>query len=142
MKAFTDIEQSKKLAEILPIESADMHYVRKTHDFRGNLVDGKWSYPEYGNPNSKHAGYVVQNFESYEKIPCWSLAALLEQLDDEITDENGNDYNLTIVKENLQYQLYYHDSWGQVEDIETDYYDDLVDACYEMILKLKEKDLL
>lgn len=26
MKAYTDLEQSKKLAEILPIESADMYY--------------------------------------------------------------------------------------------------------------------
>ena len=78
----------------------------------------------------------------FEVIPCWSLAALLEQLDDRITDEDGNDYNLTIIKENLQYQLYYHDSWGQAEDIETDYYDDMIDACYEMVLKLKEKDLL
>jgi hypothetical protein len=25
IKSYTDIEQSKKLAEILPIESADMH---------------------------------------------------------------------------------------------------------------------
>ena len=60
----------------------------------------------------------------------------------DIPDEDGNDYNLTIVKESLQYQLYYHDSWGQVDDIETNYYDDLIDACYEMILKLKEHNLL
>lgn len=26
IKSYTDLEQSKKLAEILPIESADMHY--------------------------------------------------------------------------------------------------------------------
>ena len=122
MKAFTNIEQSKKLAEILPIESADMFYTSLNRDYPWIWID-------------KHLMEV-------DDIPCWSLAALLEQLDDEITDENGNDYNLTIVKENLQYQLYYQDSWGQVEDIETDYYDDLVDACYEMILKLHELNLL
>ena len=77
MKSYTDLEQSKKLAEILPIESADHHYVRKTCDFRGNPVDGKWSIPKYGNPQSSHANYLVQNFTSYEIIPCWSLAALL-----------------------------------------------------------------
>jgi len=27
MKSYTDIEQSKKLAEFLPIESADMAYI-------------------------------------------------------------------------------------------------------------------
>ena len=26
MKSYTDLPQSKKLAEILPLESADMHY--------------------------------------------------------------------------------------------------------------------
>lgn len=30
MKSYTDIEQSKKLAEILPLESADMHYASTT----------------------------------------------------------------------------------------------------------------
>lgn len=59
IKSFTDIEQAKKLAEILPLESADSHYVRNTHDFMGNPVDGKWSHPKYGNPNSQHAHYVV-----------------------------------------------------------------------------------
>ena len=31
MKSYTDIEQSKKLAEILPPESADMLYVYDRH---------------------------------------------------------------------------------------------------------------
>ena len=55
MKGYTNLEQSKKLAGILPIESADHHYVRKITDFMGKPVDGKWSNPKYGNPNSKHA---------------------------------------------------------------------------------------
>ena len=134
MKSYTDIEQSKKLAEILPLESADMwwnFYSVTTDDTTPQIIhlDTPW----------------VGNFNWDNKpdnIPCCSLAALLEQLDEEITDENGNDYNLTIVKENLQYQLYYHDSWGQAEDIETDYYDDMVDACVEMIVKLHEQKLL
>lgn len=126
MKSFTDIKQSKKLAEILPIESADMWY---------------WEWPTAPKYNN-YEHPMFHKGEDIRNVPCWSLAALLEQLDDEITDEDGNDYNLTIVKENLQYQLYYHDSWGQVEDIETDYYDDLVDACAEMIVKLKENNLL
>ena len=32
MKAYTDIEQSKKLAEILPVESADMYYLNRHID--------------------------------------------------------------------------------------------------------------
>lgn len=56
MKAFTNLEQSKKLAKILPIESVDMFF-----------ADGErpaiW--------NNKDAGL------DDEDIPCWSLAALL-----------------------------------------------------------------
>lgn len=133
MKAFTDIEQSKKLTEILPLESADMHYVRKTHDFRGNPVDGKWSYPEYGNPNSKHAGYVVQNFESYEKIPCWSLAALLSVLPEGIIK---NYYVPNLQKENGKYSIAY----GKDELLCIA--DNPVDACYKMIEKLHTENLI
>ena len=126
MKSFTDIEQSKKLEEILSIDSADMWY---------------WEWPTAPSYNN-YEHPMFHKGEDIHNVPCWSLAALLEILDDEITDEDGNDYNLNIIKEDLQYQLYYHDSWGRVEDIETDYYDDMVDACVEMILKLKEKNLL
>lgn len=121
MKSYTDLEQSKKLAEILPFESADMYY---------SPIGGT------------HPWVWENDLIEKDAILCWSLAALLEQLDDEITDEEGNDYNLTIVKESLKYQLYYHDSWGRAEDIETEYYDDMVDACVEMITKLHELKLL
>ena len=145
IKSFTDIGQSKKLAEILPIKSADMLYKqilpksdRISHvPVIGNPLESL----EWFNKGYTYAGKKALSIEEY-CIPCWSLAALLEQLDDEIVDEYGNDYNLNIVKEGLKYQLYYQDSWRQEKDIETDYYDDMIDACYEMIMKLKEKNLL
>ena len=56
MRGYTTVEQSKKLAEILPIESADMCFYYK--DDIPQLV-----------PFAKH------NNRFY--IPCWSLAALL-----------------------------------------------------------------
>lgn len=127
MKAFTDIEQSKKLAEILPLESADMHYVRKTHDFMGNPVDGEWSHPKYGKPNSKFADYIVQNFAHYEKLFCWSLAAMLEQLED--TAGLAKDYGLWFCYDNRKSYC-------------TKHYDNPIDACYEMIVTLKEKGLI
>lgn len=126
-KLCTDLEQSKKLEEILPLESADMYY----HN-RVNIPDNFPLPIEW-----KHSNPLLS-----QEIPCWSLAALLELLDDEITDEDGNDYNLNIVKENLQYQLYYHDAWGNAEDIETNFYDDMVDSCVEIIIQLKNKNLL
>ena len=100
MKAFTNIEQSKKLAEILPIESADMCF----------------------NDNE----------------PCWSLAALLDQLEDVICDEDGNEYQLRIIKEGVQYYLVY-DGMDYAAYYDTPLFDDLVDACVDMILILKEK---
>lgn len=60
MKAYTDIEQSKKLVEILPLESADMFYT---------IID-QGLYLE-----------IKQGIEpSEDDIPCWSLVALLNIL--------------------------------------------------------------
>lgn len=66
MKSHTNIPQSKKLAEILPLESADMSFVEKG--------------------NAKCTWYDAENKRittAYEKkyyVPCWSLAALLAQM--------------------------------------------------------------
>ena len=73
MKSYTDIEQSKKLAEILPIETADMGYL--------------WNGTSFCN-------YPVSNqtiFKRVENVPCWSLAALLSVLPDDcgIDKEDG-----------------------------------------------------
>jgi hypothetical protein len=57
MKAFTSLEQSKKLAEILPLESADMW-------FANGIVVARDSVNEPDDIKSV--------------IPCWSLAALLD----------------------------------------------------------------
>lgn len=150
IRAYTTIEQSRKLAEILPLDSADHHYVRKVTDFMGNPVDGEWSHPKYGNPNSKYADYIVQNFTSYEKLPCWSLASLLEVLPNKIIshetafeDEDAEDINYTYYKhlevtEDDRYMCYYKEI-----DIKYDCYaDNPIDACYELILKLHEHNLL
>lgn len=135
MKSYTDIEQSKKLAEILPIESADSHYVRNTHDFMGNPVDGKWSHPKYGNPDSKYAHYVVQNFSNYEIIPCWSLTALLNVL--------PNKLQIALAINDFQGDRKEKYAIGSVEHDKYDCFaDNSVDACYELIIKLHELKML
>ena len=126
MKSYTDIEQSKKLAEILPIESADAHYVRKITDFMGNSVDGKWSYPKYGNPKSNHASYIVQNFSSYEVIPCWSLAALLGVLPK---------YELNNFGDTIQLDV-------NLEALETEGDETLLDLVVNMIIHLRQLKIL
>ena len=142
MKAFTDINQSKKLAEILPIESADHHYVRKVCDYMGNAVDGEWSWPKYGNVNSKYANYIVMNFTSYEKIPCWSLATLL----DVIKEQGLVDLRfLQSTYDNRDNQLT-NVWWCTFENlgiVSLDLYaDNPVDTCVAMIKKLHELKML
>lgn len=125
MKAFTDIEESKKLAKILPIESADM-----TYDGNGLLNVGCVTF--------------VLNHRR-DCTPCWSLAALLEQIPSDIKTKDGYSYTLEIEKcdaEHLPCGLNYHDTWGRGEDIISHYYDNYVDACVDLIIRLKEKDLI
>ena len=127
MKSYTNLEQSKKLAEILPLESADMHYSR--------VKDEEYDWIPLLSPIPKLCAEYIDN------IPCWSLSALLEQLDYEVVDEEGESYYLNIEKcEGNTYYMYYETS-GHFDDwrIETDTYDYLIDACVEMILKLKKR---
>ena len=69
MKSHTDLSQSKKLAEILPLESADMYYDR------GGL-------PSLIDKYVTHES--IKNDKYHHLIPCWSLSALLDAL------PNGN----------------------------------------------------
>lgn len=117
MKAYTDIEQSKKLAKILPLESADLYY---------NLGESK--IPEF----------IIGSHSDYKcYIPCWSLAALLSILGESAysLDEDGAvclrpykciEWDLSMENTNL----------GCVTKSNP------VDACYEMIIKLHEQNLL
>ena len=116
MKSYTDISQSKKLAEILPIESADMHCWKRT-----------WKENDYAICVG-HSKEWQEGFESkgIEYIPCWSLTALLGVLPE---------YHLSSPNP-LEKQC-----CCRVKDIET-YSNNLVDACVEMIIKLYKQKLL
>ena len=65
IKSFTDISQGRKLAEILPLESADMCCFQNQN--------GDINY--YGFP-------FLQGNKDCNPIPCWSLSALLGVLPD------------------------------------------------------------
>lgn len=140
MKIATDLEQSKKLAEILSLESADMCWCNNS--IKGINYTDKFSVNLYTVKEMKDVFDTALNgWDKYWKlIPCWSLAALLEQIPSDLGSAT-----LTIEKDDsepLKYGLNYHDRWGREDDIQTKYYDDLVDACYEMILKLNEQKIL
>jgi hypothetical protein len=127
IKSYTDLEQSKKLAEFLPLKSADMCFV---NDGTAIKIDAN--------------SYNVRKsmWKGVQLIPCWSLAALLEQIPYEMCDDEGNSMYLEINKDDDVYQLLYTDPYGDFESIETDRYKNFVDACYELILKLHELNLL
>ena len=129
MKAFTDLEQSKKLAEILPIESADM-----TLPFR-HTKDNKY-LPGYVIARTYTEVYnemiVLSGMEKQELCklinPCWSLAALMDVL------ERGA---LFKTPEGWACQ-----SYTEFEAITSDYYNNPIDACIAIIEKLHEQKLL
>ena len=120
IKSYTDLQQSKKLAEILPLESADMYY-EPSAGFCTEPSEVRFGDIKYAHPRS---------------IRCWSLAALLEQLPYEVCDDDENSIYLQIDKEGDVYRLVYTDTYEDFEIIETDRYEHFVDACYEMIVKL------
>jgi hypothetical protein len=124
MKAYTDLEQSKKLVEILPVESADMCFV---NDGTSIKIDA--------NPYNvrKHMWKDVQ------LIPCWSLAALLNIIPQEIF--NG-EYIINIT-EALKYKwIISYESFSNISSYIHVSNNSLIDCCVEMIIKLKERNLL
>ena len=126
-KAFTSLEQSKKLADFLPLESADMCY---------RIV----AY----NPNNTHVyqPYCFVGTLSND-IPCWSLAALYSILPNnkkETTTLSRGGWKIEPVE-------YLDNWWCEYEDENhtkdfTVSADNPVDACVEMINKLHEQKLL
>lgn len=121
MKSNTDIEQSKKLAEILPSESADMCFY---NDGTAIKIDANPYTVRY----SMWKDYV-------EVIPCWSLAALISLLPDGIKHD-GIVNNLWITSKDVSYYSKEYDSYLYYEEGCT------VDACYKIIMKLHESNLL
>jgi len=137
MKSYTDIEQSKKLAEILPIESADMHYVRVYFEDK----QSDW-FVKLGRP-----------IKSDDIIPCWSLAALLDLLPNEIITDNRLEcrYQINIRKydsgsNTTLYQIAYGNNRGSSgswhDMVNTGEKEHLIDACFQILINLNELKIL
>jgi hypothetical protein len=123
IKSYTDLKQSKKLAEILPHESADMC----------------WYLATKGNPKAMfNEGY--NEYGDFE-LPCWSLAALLDILPKEYYPIKDHKTDLILGKPKNKWCVLYWDTTGMQHGEET-LGDNPVDASYEMILRLKEKNLI
>jgi hypothetical protein len=122
IKSYTDIEQSKKLAEFLPLESADMCYV---------LID---------TDKNKYSAEIGKYIGILPHYPCWSLAALRNLLPpaikpnkDSYLFESHNTFDNSWV-----YRYYNEDDVSYLYCKNTNE----VDVCYEMILKLHKMNLL
>ncbi len=109
IKSYTDLEQSKKLKEVLPLESADMYY-----SYYHNPISGASYYEEcpiFHIPINKN-----------KSLPCWSLAALLYVLPSATLDSSDDHH----------YRVHCNEKF-------TDWYDNPVDACVAMVEKLHEQ---
>lgn len=116
MKAYTDLEQSKMLVEILPLESADMCYIKR--EINDTFIE---------TPIVKPIGGIEKS------LCCWSLAALFDVLPEGIIE---NYYTPNLQKENGKYSIAY----GNEELLCIA--DNPIDVCVEMVLKLRELNLL
>ena len=128
IKSFTSLEQSKKLAEILPLESADWTILNCFNEF--GKKDGS---------NIRVVKEVNTLNDSVEKIPCWSLAALLGVLP--MITEGKDTANPFIAKTpDNEYYVVYATLTKEVDS--SGIYDNPIDACYDMIINLKKLNLL
>lgn len=122
MKAYTSLEQSKKLAEILPL-GADMWYLSK---------DGK-GIEFFEEP------VVNDGTRDDDDIPCWSLAPLRACLPSGINIDG------------ILYVFESHNTFDNEWVYEYKFEDNIaiyikskneIDACVELIIKLNEQKLL
>ena len=144
IKSYTDLEQSKKLAKVLPLESADMRYgYIAPYDYSDRMYDG--GYDEIPYPKDfliKNPNFSANEYDA--ELPCWSLAALLDVL------PNNENISTNLSKGGYRIStLEYTNNWFVDYEDETDGWnnrvtsaDNPVDACVAMIEKLHELDLL
>jgi len=110
VKNCTDLEQSKKLEEFLPLESADMCFVNDGTSIKIDV-----------NP------YNVRKYmwKDVQLIPCWSLAALLGVIPKPDLIQNSEGTWLV-------------HSWVNAYPWSVGGYSNPIDACVAMIFKLHE----
>lgn len=119
MKSYTDIEQSRKLAEFLSLKSADYTHLGKDED---NVLTRP-----YLESCSSWLGEWIGKDEMY---PCWSLSALLKTLNFPSLTQNKED--------EWEVCVFDHDNDDYIEKTASN----PIDTCYEMILCLRDKNLL
>ena len=127
MKSYTDLEQSERLAKILPLESADMSYTFNFDSVKyeiSTISYKSWVVPKYA---ELYKGLA-------QVIPCWSLAALLDILPLEVSFNKQTD--------GVDTYYYIASCDARYCDVYSHRHINVVDACYEMVTILKERNLV
>lgn len=124
IKAFTDLDQSKKLANILPLklESADMTWRRVTNNITGEII---WKQTVGLDGAIKDNLFSFRNGYVY---PCWSLAALISVLPEPSLHQDRDGKWYCDAQPNRMYF--------------SGHYDYPVDACFELVMKFHELKIL
>lgn len=134
-KICTSLEQSQKLIELgIDVSTADMHYSTWTI-----LNEGEYIL----SPNQGETIEELQEAYGNQVIPAWSLTALLEIL------PNNEVTSTTVTRGGWSSEsAKYLDIWFaeyETEKHDNDFSlsaDNPIDACYEMIIKLKKQNLI
>lgn len=122
VRGYTTIEQSRKLAEILPLESADMYYPWYIEEDGDTIESGhRITTPNVGNFTTHKVNKMI--------LPCWSFAVLLGVIPG--PDLVQNSEKTWLIR-----------SWINSYPCSVGGYSNPVDACVEMIIKLNELNLL
>ena len=133
MKSYTDLEQSRRLAEILPRETSDQTWQRVA------IAGANLDVPE--EKQYRHNGDMPFYFYSGVGVPCWSLAALLNYLKeiDMFPEIEADEHN---VKMSVNY--YNEDEARPLAPIHNIIVkaESFIEACYELIIKFKELKLI
>ncbi len=119
MKSYTDIPQSKRLAEFLSPESADMHYKVNRHNNESKIFMIPYS----------ELGYYKDNDYQYS-VCAWSLTALLSVLPKQVTLSGSVEDSYWYCKCEDAFNSLFVDS------------NNPIDACVAMIEKLNELKML
>ena len=119
-KICTTLEQSKKLIELgIDVNTADMYYMYRHWEIDENTI-GSQSDASIGFDSDFY--YSANNGKTYHYIPAWSLSALLELI------PAGN----ILLRDALS------KNYKCINTVDSDLYDNPLDAVFEMVCWLKE----
>ena len=119
---YTDREQSKMLIELgLDVNTADMWY---------------WEFPTA--PSYNNYGYpMFHKGEGIRNVPCWSLSALLN-----IITKRYDMFLFQYHKDKWYARVNFYNSNGIADEVESIASENAIEACIDLIIKLKDENLL